>query len=192
MSPRASLSSNSPLPTWIAVWFSLSSILVLWDAGFLLVRPRGFPGGDLSWIWEPYSLYSTIDLVYSRAHWTAHDGFPASQAAMNLIETALNYAYVYLAHISPSPIAPVIGLTAATMTWSKTSLYALLDYNCGPNGWCTSGHNDMQTWLTLYVAPNRPWIVIPFLIMLSLGSRISQDLRALHSMRAPLTKAHAD
>lgn len=36
-----------------AVWFSLASVIVLWDALFLFLRPRSMPGGDLHFIWKP-------------------------------------------------------------------------------------------------------------------------------------------
>lgn len=41
-------------PRWIRVWLTLSSFVVLWDAGYCFNRPRSMRGGDLSWIWAPY------------------------------------------------------------------------------------------------------------------------------------------
>ena len=64
------------------------------------------------------------------------------------------WTYLYLRHISPSPVALAIGFMSAIMTWSKTVLYWLIDYYCGPKGWCTSGHNDVRTWILLYAFPN--------------------------------------
>lgn len=81
---------------WISIWFFISSLAVLWDAGFCffryvgghgqrghatktndglslpsapldvslsLSRPRSMVGGDLHWIWKPYSLYMNVDYV---------------------------------------------------------------------------------------------------------------------------------
>ena len=46
------------VPTWIPMWLACSSILVLYDAGYVLLRPRTLPGGDLSHLWQPYVLYA--------------------------------------------------------------------------------------------------------------------------------------
>ena len=35
------------------LWFSLASLLVVWDAFFILLRPRTLPGGDLHAFWKP-------------------------------------------------------------------------------------------------------------------------------------------
>jgi hypothetical protein len=40
------------------------------------------------------------------------------------------------------------------MTWSKTVLYWLQDFYCGPNGWCMSGHNPWFQWIYLWAIPN--------------------------------------
>lgn len=48
----------------------------------------------------------------------------------------------------------MIGFLGAVMTWSKTVLYWLVDYYCGPNGWCATGQNDARTWIVLYAFPN--------------------------------------
>lgn len=51
---------------------------------------------------------------------------------MNVIETVLNFEYLYLAHTSAygsakicHPTAPLVGFAAAIMTLSKTLLYWL-------------------------------------------------------------------
>lgn len=35
------------------VWFALASVVVIWDALFVLLRPRSMPGGDLQQFWKP-------------------------------------------------------------------------------------------------------------------------------------------
>ena len=35
------------------LWLILSSLVVIWDAGFVLLRPRTLPGGDLHQFWKP-------------------------------------------------------------------------------------------------------------------------------------------
>jgi hypothetical protein len=70
---------------------------------------------------------------------------------MNLVETALNVFYLYLAHVVKYPAASVVGFTSVTMTLWKTVLYLLQEYCCN---FCATGHNDLKTWITLFIIPN--------------------------------------
>lgn len=125
----ASAASTHQPRRLVSLWFLLSSFLVIWDTGYIFLRPRSMKGGDLHWIWAPYSLYMDIDYIYGLPSWNTHDGFPAAQSFMNIIETLLNFVYLFLVHIQNSPqsiaVAPVVGLIAAIMTLSKTVLYWL-------------------------------------------------------------------
>lgn len=76
---------------------------------------------------------------------------PFDLAVLNIIETLMNIAYVYLAHVSQWPGAPLIGFGAALMTVSKTILYWLQEYFCG---FCAIGHNTLSDLLLLWVLPN--------------------------------------
>lgn len=97
-----------------------------------------------------------------------NDGFPNAQgtsplliflvsqpthlpALLNVVETLLSLTYLYLAHVSHTPAAPVIGLTGAAMTCSKTVLYFAQEYYCG---WCATGHNDLATFIKFFIIPN--------------------------------------
>ena len=72
-------------------------------------------------------------------------------ALLNLIETALNIFYVYLAHVAKYPGASVVGFASATMTLSKTSLYWLQEYYCNL---CDIGQNDLKTLVIYWIIPN--------------------------------------
>ncbi len=115
--------------TLVSAWLFLSSFVVAWDIGYILMRPRSFLGGDLHWLWSPYSLYMNIDYIYGLPAWDAKDGFPAAQTLMNVVESILNLFYVYLVHVRATPssraVAPIYGLITVTMTLSKTILYVL-------------------------------------------------------------------
>ncbi|KDN48465.1 hypothetical protein K437DRAFT_245637 [Tilletiaria anomala UBC 951] len=166
--------------TFIGVWFLISSLIVCWDTGYILLRPRSMKGGDLHWIWAPYELYGTIDYIYGPTAWNAMDGFPKAQSVMNIAETILNFLYLYLAYVDKSLealcIAPVIGFTAVIMTASKTVLYLFNDWFCGPSGWCKTGHNDWKTYIFLWFIPNTPWIFVPTTIAYLLGREIVANL----------------
>jgi len=131
-------------------------------------------GGDLNWLWTPYNLYANIDLVYGWPALENNEGFTSAQAALNLIENAINIGYLYKTHISPSPVAPLIGFTGVVMTFSKTVLYWLQEYYCS---FCKIGHNNLYDLIVLWVLPNGAWLVVPGLIMITLGGDIAKSLR---------------
>jgi len=159
--------------TWISAWFLLATPVVIWDAFYCLMRPRSMVGGDLHWIWEPYGLYQEIDYVYGVKALQENSGFPGAQSLLNLIETALNVFYVYLAHVAKYPAASLVGFASATMTLSKTVLYMAQEYYCN---FCSTGHNDLKTLIIYFIIPNGFWIVVPTLIVFKLGKDIASSM----------------
>jgi hypothetical protein len=143
---RARASKASSVAGWVhtpstatLAWLAVSLPLVAWDTGYVLGRPLTMPGGSLHWpLWVPYELYGRVDLVYGRAALEAHDGFCGAQGMLNLIESSMYLAYLYLwwttgqsmadgARKSISgksgALAVLIALSASVMTLSKTVLY---------------------------------------------------------------------
>ena len=72
-------------------------------------------------------------------------------ALLSFVETLLAMIYVYLAHVSNWPGAPLIGFTSAIMTLSKTILYWLQEYYCGG---CSVGHNTWGNLILYWLFPN--------------------------------------
>lgn len=72
-------------------------------------------------------------------------------AFMNVVENCFNLMYLWLAHVSGSPAAPLVGFAGACMTFSKTMLYWLQEYYCGG---CSVWHNDWQTLISTWILPN--------------------------------------
>lgn len=73
----------------VSLWLLISVPLVIWDTGYVLLRPHSMPGGKFhSPIWTPYALYGTIDYIYGWPAFNARNGFTAAQGALNLVETA--------------------------------------------------------------------------------------------------------
>jgi len=167
--------------SWISLWFLVSAPLVLWDVGYCFMRPRSFKGGDLHWIWKPYALYQKVDLIYSPAAYEAGDGFTNAQALLNVIETLLNIAYLYLAHVKQWSPAAVIGFGAAIMTLWKTVLYWMQEYYCN---FCTTGHNTFRDLFVLWIVPNGFWIVVPSMIVYCLGKDLIESLDHLQEKEA--------
>ncbi|KAI5886367.1 uncharacterized protein SCHCODRAFT_02641559 [Schizophyllum commune H4-8] len=179
-SPTPKTTAASPAMarhTWISLWFLITAPIVLWDSGYLFLRPRSMLGGDLHWIWSPYEIYQEIDWVYGVRALEDGDGFPNAQAFLNVIETVLNLMYLYLAHISDSPKAPLIGFAAAAMTLWKTVLYGLQEFFCSGAG-CMTAHNKWLDMVVFYYLPNGFWLVFPSVIVYTLGKDIAHSLWA--------------
>lgn len=143
--------SSEPFPTGyrhkpslaIIAWLMISLPLVIWDTGYVQLRPYSMPGGSLhSPIWSPYSIYSRVDLVYGFPAWDGHNGFTGAQSAMNIPETLFSAWYLYIVasqimhrrgqdsvfnvgikgsnHVN---FAVLLCFASAVMTLSKTVLY---------------------------------------------------------------------
>lgn len=159
--------------TWVTLWFVLTAPVIFWDVGYCFMRPRSMLGGDLHWIWKPYEIYQNIDFVYGVKALEENDGFTNAQSFLNIVETLMNLAYVYLAHVSGWSPAPLIGFAAATMTLSKTVLYWAQEYYCGL---CAIGHNNLSDIIIYWIIPNGLWIVVPSLIVMRLGKDLAASL----------------
>ncbi|BGP13214.1 hypothetical protein JCM10213_005016 [Rhodosporidiobolus nylandii] len=172
---RAPLTQSAPYSPGpvVRLWLTLSSLVVLWDAGFCLTRPRSFEGGDLFWLYRPYLLYEKTDFVYSRAAFEQGYGFTAAQAWMNLVETALNFLALFLFR-RQSPLGVLVGFTGTLMTASKTILYWLYDHQ---GDWVFTGHNSRRDWWLLFALPNGLWIVFPTVLAVLFGRQIARSLQ---------------
>ncbi|KAI7850470.1 hypothetical protein BDC45DRAFT_487865 [Circinella umbellata] len=162
---------------WIKLWFFISSLVVLWDAGYCLLRPYSMEGGKWNLLWLPYNLYGKIDKFYGIEALNEHDGFTAAQASMNLVETVLNFLYLWMASDSQkSGRASLVGFSAAILTVAKTVLYWLVEFFSGMRH---TGHNELFDYILLWVIPNGAWIVVPGLIAYVLGKDLVDRLDIL-------------
>jgi len=141
-------------------------------------------GGDLHWIWAPYSTYQKVDFVYGLPAFERGDGFPNAQSLMNIIETIMNLVYLYTAHVTAWPAAPLIGFTAAALTLAKTVLYWAQEYYCN---YCAVGHNSVNVLIQYWIIPGGIWIVVPSFIIWRLGKDLVADLNVAHA--APVKAA---
>jgi hypothetical protein len=109
-------------------------------------------GGALYWpFYLPYNLYVKVDLVYGWDAFEAYPGFAAAQISLNIVETAMYfaYAYIYLTRgrnvegkdqggvtdmfLTGRPVAMAVlfVFSAVIMTLSKTVLYCE-SFACDP------------------------------------------------------------
>lgn len=94
-SGRGSSFAHAPSKV-VLLWLMASIPFVLWDTGYIMLRPHSMPGGWLhSPIWTPYALYGTVDYVYGWPAFNARNGFTAAQGFMNLVETACYLFYLW-------------------------------------------------------------------------------------------------
>ncbi|RDI84511.1 hypothetical protein Vi05172_g5476 [Venturia inaequalis] len=189
--------SHTP-STFTLVWLFISLPLVIWDTGYVLLRPHSMPGGK--WhapIWTAYELYGTIDHVYGFPAWDKHEGFAGAQGTLNALETLMYGIYLYIAYShgvaevgkmgrgSPgilgrrkiagreAGIAVLIGFSVAVMTLSKTVLYWLNEYY---SGFSNIGHNTLQQVVFLWIIPNSAWLIAPSYMIYVYGAEILQGL----------------
>ncbi|KAK4953653.1 hypothetical protein LTR10_008256 [Elasticomyces elasticus] len=99
--------SHTP-PHLVLVWLAISLPLVLWDSGYVLLRPHSMSGGILHTpLWAPYALYAEVDKVYGTKALEEHNGWTATQTSFNIVETVGYLTYLYLVYtygeIVPSP-----------------------------------------------------------------------------------------
>ncbi|ORX46068.1 hypothetical protein DM01DRAFT_1294125 [Hesseltinella vesiculosa] len=163
-------------PGWIRVWFLVSSLVVYWDATYCLFRPHSMEGGSLNFLWSPYNLYATVDYVYGLPALHARDGWTSAQASLNLVESTVNLLYLYLAS-QPAQYNPgkvqLLGFSSVLLTLNKTILYLLNEVFSGMKH---TGHNDLQTFIVLWVIPNGLWILVPSMIAIQFGRQLCQRL----------------
>ncbi|KAF1992801.1 hypothetical protein P154DRAFT_451973 [Amniculicola lignicola CBS 123094] len=197
--PKTYLHTSSPLTL---SWLIFSIPLIVWDLGFVVLRPMSMPGGSLhSPIWAPYAKYVRTDYIYGWKAWEEKNGFTAAQACMNVPETVLYCVYLYLVYTRgmrpaatqersgsgsrlgifgrrcvagrPAALAITAGFMGAVMTCSKTVLYGLNEIFSG----CRNvGHNDWSDLILFYMIPNGAWLVASALMTYAFGREILQGL----------------
>lgn len=79
------------------IWLAVSLPLVVWDTGYVVLRPYSMPGGWLHKpLWTPYGLYGTVDHMYGFKQYNLGTGWTAAQGTVNALETAAYFVYLYL------------------------------------------------------------------------------------------------
>ena len=177
MAPKKKATSsclgNEKRNAWIRYWMFISGFIVLYDAGYVLLRPRSCVGGDLFFIWQPYDLYSRVDKLYSREVMQAGDGFNQAQAILNLAEVATHFLSLHLWRRDMA-IGDVLALTGQLATLWKTILYWLNDL-CRLVPY-THSDASWTTYFFVFFIPNMLWLIFPSAVVWSLGSQVAAKL----------------
>ncbi|ODA76930.1 hypothetical protein RJ55_07446 [Drechmeria coniospora] len=197
---RATRRKRAAPTTWqhapnslLLAWLAISLPLVVWDTGYVLLRPHTMDGGSLHWpLWVPYRLYGAVDHVYGWKAFRSGSGFTGAVGLMNAVEIAM-YLY-YLWALCPrsegsvaaagrwravtghaGAVAVAVGFAAAVMTLSKTALYWLHEYY---SGFDNIAHNSLARLIFYWIIPNGAWLVGPAYMVWCLGGDIVDGLEA--------------
>jgi hypothetical protein len=173
MPPKFSNSARSSqleMPRWATAWAVIGSIVCIWDATYVLTRPRSMAKGDLFHMYTPYAKYITLDPLYGNLK----NAFVVAQSWMNLVEVALAFIAIFLYHVAGRRNGGcLLLLIASVMTWSKTVLYFVHDNFERPLHPQKSSI-DIPTWeyVFLFIVPSLVWVVFPFACMWSIARQI--------------------
>ncbi|KAG8414590.1 hypothetical protein J3459_014250 [Metarhizium acridum] len=185
---RASAFEHTPT-LWTLLWMGISLPLVIWDTGYVLGRPHTMEGGAAHWpLWLPYKLYGEIDHIYGWKAFHAKNGFTAAQGFLNVVETLMYAAYLWLWYSRGEvtshgrvvtgrvgALAVLIGFSSAVMTLSKTLLYWSNEYF---SGFDNIGHNNPIDLVFLWIIPNGAWLIGSSYMAWSIGAEILDGLEA--------------
>jgi len=154
------------LPRWVILWLIISTVIVLWDAAFVLCRPASFPGGDLGFLWSfAYETYLAVDRSYADvANHTI-----AAFAVMSILEACVVCVAVIADRKGRGYLAHLLVMLVTSLTGAKTMLFFLVD---GMHGWPAVGHNELLPLLAFWVIPNGIWIVVPLTIATLTGRKL--------------------
>jgi len=176
---RSNRTGQCFMPLWVTAWAIIGSLICIWDATYVLTRPRSMANGDLFYIFFPYAKYITLDPLYGNLE----NAFVIAQSYMNYVELILTLFSVILYHIfGRRNLGCLVLLISSVMTWSKTVLYFTHDYfeqTLHPQKLPI----EVETWeyLFLYILPNALWVVFPFACMWNIGGQIIRLLNSTNN-----------
>ncbi|KAL4780023.1 hypothetical protein BJX76DRAFT_339257 [Aspergillus varians] len=189
--------------TIVTLWLLVSIPLVLWDAGYVLLRPHSMPGGKWHSLWSGYAWYGTVDYIYGWPAYNTNSGFPGAQTVMSLLETGGYTYYLWILYTHGTPAA---GSTKAsresesTLSWilatdkvvggrpGATALLAAFSASVATvsktlfywlqeyfSNYENIGHNEFWP-LVAWIGLNGLWIVVPTWNLHVLGEEIVASL----------------
>jgi len=204
--------SNTSQKTWshtpsllTLAWLAISLPLVIWDTGYVFLRPHSMPGGKYQKpLWVPYELYGQVDHVYGWPAYESGNGFTGAQSAVNVVECVGYFYYLYLvwAHGrteknvqgTGAPDEEKVGKLAQSRTVygmhgakAVVLLYGValmtlsktvlywLNEVC--SGFANIGHNDPLSIFFLWALPNGAWIALPTYLVYVSAKEILEGLQ---------------
>ncbi|GAA2004651.1 hypothetical protein GCM10009739_14410 [Microbacterium ulmi] len=144
------------------MWLTISAIIQTYDALYVLLGPVSHAGGPLAGMWPGHVFYSSFDHRYA-----GFDAFGSAQSWANLVEViAIVWVLVHRRRWS----GVVVGLIVSVATFWKTVIYFLVEASSGLEMTRQSlERGDIVGFLMVALLPNLFWIVIPAIVIVSLG-----------------------
>ena len=150
------------VPRFIKVWLLVSSLIVSWDCGFVLLRPATLPGGFLHAYWFPYAKYIEVDTLYK----DLNDRFVYFQSCLNCIEILMSLTSLLILQkkgLKWQIIGAFLAFTVSAFTFWKTFFYwlydeAFLNYNV-----------PLGEFLGVFLIPNLVWLGMPLCSLWKIG-----------------------
>ena len=151
-------------------WLFFSTLVVVWDASFLLLRPASMPDGPLGMGWAfAYRIYLAIDHSYADLANTTAEAL----AVMSVLEACGVFVALWADQGGRGRLAHLLAMVVVSLTSAKTMLFILIE---GMHGWSYIDHNEWLPLLFGYVIPNGLWIVMPAFVAIHLGRTIGAAL----------------
>ena len=143
------------VPRWVIWWLGLSTIVVIWDALFVLFRPHSMPGGSIGWIWDfAYVIYLEVDRSYA----DISNHTVEAICFMSLLEACLVGLTLFHDRKRNDRSALMFATIVTSLTCAKTMLFFLVE---AFSGFAYVGHNERLPLMAFYIIPNGLWILIP-------------------------------
>jgi hypothetical protein len=163
--PAPSVLRDLRLPRWVVVWFVITACIQTYDACYELLGAISHKGGPMAWLWPGHVFYSSFDHRYA-----GFDAFGSAQSWANLLEViALIWVLVHARRWS----GVVVGLIVTVATFWKTVIYFLVEASSGLEMTRQSiERGDVVGFLMVAILPNLVWIVVPFVVLVTLGRQI--------------------
>ena len=154
----------------IYLWLVLSSVIVLFDASYVLLRPHSLKGGQYEWLFEPYQIYIQFDTLYG----DNNDPFVVIQSWLNLAEIAMAFLAVGLSVMKSEKAklrGALLAIIVSAFTFWKTVIYVWYAHP-----FLTEQAKSLNLEAFKYFhLPTSFWLICPIWTILSVGCRISKQ-----------------
>ena len=164
----------------IVAWLLISSLIVIFDASYVLLRPESMRGGSLFQYFSPYELYCKFDTLYCHDS----DRFVVIQSWLNLMEITM--AFISLAMYafgkqSTQLLGSILAVIVSAFTFWKTVIYI----------WYADAYltHDAHTFTTesiyVFYFPTAFWIVFPLYVLWVVPRRIVKHTLPVPKVKLP-------
>lgn len=172
------------VPRWLNIWLFVSSLVVIYDASYVLLRPASMLAGELFRYFSAYDLYIKYDTLYGNLT----DSFVVIQSWLNLVEISLiliSLALSLSSCVIKKLVSALVILVASSFVFWKTVIYILYSHDH-----TTAAVKGLTPDAFLYfIIPSSLWIIFPFLTIFTVIKNVSAHVKSLNEL---INKAKSD